>query len=408
MTTGAAHSAAPPRPLALFANPAYRALWIAGAVIGTVRWLEMLAAGVYAYDRTGSPLTVAFLTILRFLPLALFGALFGALADRVNRQAFLLFGLLAMAGQSWLLGLLATSGRIELWHIGCGAFLNGLFWTTDLPVRRTLIGETVDAHGVGTALSLDAVTNNGTRMLGPLLGGLILEILGLDGAYFLSLTLYALGFLAIAKLSLRERRMHDGGAGVWASIVAGLRHVRDNRALAGTLMVTIIYNLWGFPFTAMIPVIGRETLHLSPFPVGLLAGAEGAGAFLGALAIAFFGQPRHYRKLYFHGAAIYQVTVTVFAFSPWAPLSGAVLLVTGLGAAAVNTMQATLVFFAAPAEIRSRMMGVLSMCIGAAPLGYLHLGLLADALGAPPAVALMAVEGLVALLLAYWYWPEIR
>jgi uncharacterized membrane protein len=80
----------------------------------------------------------------------------------------------------------------------------------------------------------------------------------------------------------------------------------------------------------------------------------------------------------------------------------------GLGGAAFSTMQSTLVFISAPAEVRNRIMGVLSVCIGTGPIGFLHLGLMADAFGAPLAMTIMAIEGLVALVIAYCVWPEIR
>ena len=84
------------------------------------------------------------------------------------------------------------------------------------------------------------------------------------------------------------------------------------------------------------------------------------------------------------------------------------LFVTGLGGAAFSSMQSTLVFLTASPEVRSRMMGVLSVCIGTGPIGFAHLGLLADWLGAPTAVTIIALEGLVALVVAGLVWPELR
>jgi hypothetical protein len=85
--------------------------------------------------------------------------------------------------------------------------------------------------------------------------------------------------------------------------------------LAGILMVTVVFNLWGFPFISMIPVIGKEILVLNSFYVGLLMGAEGCGALIGALLIAGAGQPRHYRKLYISGLGLYLVMAIMFSQS---------------------------------------------------------------------------------------------
>jgi fucose permease len=85
-----------------------------------------------------------------------------------------------------------------------------------------------------------------------------------------------------------------------------------------------------------------------------------------------------------------------------------ILVATGIGAGCFATMQSTLMLLLAPPEVRSRLMGVLSVCIGLGPLGFAHLGLMADWLGAVPAVTIMGLEGLAAFALAWLFWPEIR
>jgi MFS family permease len=83
------------------------------------------------------------------------------------------------------------------------------------------------------------------------------------------------------------------------------------------------------------------------------------------------------------------------------------LLLTGLGGAGFSTMQATLVFLASPPEMRSRLLGVLSMCIGAGPIGFIALGMLADAIAAHWATAATGAAGLVALALTRPLWRHI-
>jgi MFS family permease len=395
-------------PLGLFKNPAFRIVWFSGAVASTMRWLEMLAIGIFVFDLTGSPFHVALLTILRMLPLALLGVLAGAIAERIERRRIQLIGLFCMALLSWSLGLLVMRDMIELWHLALGAFLNGVFWATEMPTRRTLLGEIAGPERVGSAMGFDSITNNGTRMLGPLLGGVLLEVIGLDGTFFIGTALYALGCLAMVRLYHREQSTHAHSQKVWASIVEGLGHVRANRALVGTLVVTIIFNLWAFPFTSMIPVIGKNVLALGPSAVGLLASAEGAGAVIGGFLIAFFSQPRFYRAIYLYGTFFYLVMILMFAQSGQPIMSATLLLCVGLGGAAFSTMQSTLVFISAPPQARSRIMGILSVCIGTGPIGFFHLGLLADSFGAPTAMTIMALEGLLALIIAYFVWPEIR
>ena len=396
-------------PRALLADGRYRRVWITGGFVGTMRWLEILVIGVYTLEATGSALQVALMMVARALPMFLFGSVTGAVAEQVNRKHLLVGALIGSVAVSGTLAALAFAGRIEIWHIATGAFLSGMLWTTEFPVRRTMLGEIAGPLRLGPAMGLDSATTNGTRMLGPALGGLLFETIGIQGAYLLAAVLYGLGVVLIVSLDYTPAAAAAAREwNVFKTIGEGLRYVRSNRAIVGTLAVTAIMNLWGFPFAAMVPVIGRETLGLSAFPIGVLMSAEGAGALLGALVIAAAARPAQYRGLYLYGSFLVTLAVIVFALSAWFGLSLGVLFVAGLGAAGFSVMQTTIMFSLAPPEMRGRVMGVVSVCIGAAPLGMLHIGLLASWLGAPAAVLIVAAEGFIALVIARAVWPEIR
>ena len=141
-----------------------------------------------------------------------------------------------------------------------------------------------------------------------------------------------------------------------ARIAEGLRLVRRDRRLIGTLTVTVIYNVFGWPFTSMIPVIGQDHLQLGPEGIGILASMDGIGAFAGAVLMAMFCRPRFYRHAYVGGVMLYMVMLIVFALVPMPAIAGTALLFTGLGGAGFSIMQATLVYLSAPPEMRSRML----------------------------------------------------
>lgn len=188
-------------------------------------------------------------------------------------------------------------------------------------------------------------------------------------------------------------------------MLEGLRYIRKNRPLTAVLMVTLVFNLWGFPFISMVPVIGRDTLGLGAFSVGVLAASEGVGALLGGLVIAALAPMPQFRRIFVFGFAAFLVMVLMFAQSTLAMLSGIFLFIGGLGGAGYTAMQSTLIYLSSPPELRARMMGVMSVFIGTAPIGFLHVGWLADVFGAPAAVTIMSMEGLVGLLLVYLRWP---
>src|SRR4029078_11537677 len=104
---------------------------------------------------------------------------------------------------------------------------------------------------------------------------------------------------------------------------------------------------------------------------------------------------------------LYLVMVMVFASAPVAPVAAGALFTGGIGNAAFAVMQATLLFRAAPAAMRARLLGVVSVCIGTGPIGFLYLGLLTEWLSPPAATVALAAQGIVALILTRRYWGGV-
>jgi MFS family permease len=386
--------------------PDFWRLWYVGLIVSTVRWVETVAVGVFVYQRTDSAFLVSSMTMLRLLPMGLFGVFLGALAERFDRGKTLLLVVLLMAATSTVLVILDRTGQLEIWHLAFASFISGCGWCTDNPVRRVMIGEVVGRDQMGTAMSLDVGANNASRMIGPVVGGFLLAWSGIRGAFVLSVLMYCTALLAVVTIRSRIPRASGSGA-VLARIAEGLALVRTDKRLVGVLVVTVIFNIFGWPFTGMIPVIGRDRLNLGPEGVGLLATMDGMGAFVGALLTALWLTPRWYGQTYLGGVICYLIAVVMFAFVQSPALAGAALLVTGLAGAGFATMQATLVYLAAPPDMRSRILGVLTVCIGTGPIGFLWLGWLADLIGAHNATAVTGVLGLLAIAATWRWWKEI-
>lgn len=395
-------------PLSLIAEAEFRKLWTVGVLQGAMRWLELLAIGVWTYALTESPVLVALMTMLRQLPMALFGSVTGAVAERLDRRAILVAAQATMAVTSGLLAVLVVTGGIELWHVAVGAFVNGFCWSTDLPVRRTILGESVGVDRLGPAMSMDSASNNATRMIGPLAGGALYAAVGLSGAFAVASAFYGLSALVAISIRFTPVPKEPRRFTLAADIREGLAYLRRSRALLGHLGVTVIVNLFGFPYAAMAPVVGRETFEVDAVRIGLLLTVEGIGAFAGAVAIAFLATPARFRLIYLSGSGLFMAGVLTFSLtaSYWVAL--VVLAVGGIGIAGFASMQSAIMFSEAPPAIRSRLMGVLSVCIGAGPLGVLHVGWLAGLVGGSHALTIIATEGLVALALLVLAVPELR
>jgi MFS family permease len=402
--------AEPFRPLTrapLMRQPDFLRLWFVGLVVFVVRWLEMLAVGVFVYQQTGSAFLVVMMTMLRLLPMGLFGAWFGAALEKIERRTTLIVVVLMMLASSSILAVLAWAGHLHVWHLAAASFWNGMGWATDNSVRRVMIGEVAGPDRMSRAMSIDVGSNNASRMLGPTVGGLLLAGVGIQGAFIVSVALYL--FAVVAAFGVRYRNQRTGGSGgsVLARMAEGFVLVRRDRKLIGTLIITVIYNVFGWPFVSMVPVIGKDNLHLDAVGVGILASMDGLGAFAGAILVALFAKPSSYKAIYVGSLAVYLVLLSIFALLSNPVLAGITLLLLGFGSSGFSIMQATLVYLAAPPDMRSRVMGVLSVCIGLGPFGFLLLGLTAEQIGAQWATVATGVEGLLVLALTWRWWREI-
>lgn len=384
-------------------------VWLVGIFSGVARWLEMLVAGVYAFDTTGSPFLVALLVILRMGPLVVLGSVVGTFADRLPPKLLLS---LTMAGAMLVSGsvfVLFLTGQDSYWIVAFASFVSGLVWTTDMPLRRRVLGDIAGMERVSVAMGLDAASNNGTRMLGPLLGGLIFQWLGAGGAYLLSTALYAacVGLLIFLSVQTGQAVATRAASRALDDLRAGFAYVIHNRDVMRIMLVTIVFNLWGFPFLAMIPVVGRDELQISASLIGGLTALEGGGAFLGALIIAARVRIASYRRLYYFGMLGYLIAAFTAGWMADVVPMALVFIVVGLCAAGFSTMQSTLIYTVAPPEMRGRLFGVLVICIGSGLIGFTNIGLMGEWFGGSTAMRIVAAEGLLPLLLIGYGWREL-
>jgi MFS family permease len=383
-------------------------LWLIGTVQFSVRWIEMLAIAIFAYQQTGSAFLVTMLTMLRILPLALFGAFVGAFADRLEGRTVLLLNSLVLMTTSVIMASLAWTDRLAIWHLAAATFISGTMWSTDMTVRRLMIGRVVGAARMAHAMVFDVGSNNASRMAGPAIGGVVLATSGLHACFALGAGLYLIAIAA--TLGIRYRNPVPAGASGFflRNIADAVDLARRDRRLLGVFVITLIFNLFAWPSLSLIPVIGKDGLNLGPDGVGLLAATEGLGAIIGVVAVYFGVRPALYGKLYVYSVLAYLAALTIFALLPNPALAGLALLAAGAGGSGFAITQSTLAFNTARPEMRGRILGLVSVAIGTGPIGFLQLGLLADAVGAQLAIVIVSCEGLLVLLLTRRIWRAIR
>lgn len=392
---------------ALLAVPDFRRLWLVGFVSNVVRWLEMLAFGLFAYQVTGSAFVVALLSMLRLVPLGLFGAFLGVAADRFERRSALIVTVLISIASVLVLAVLAGLDALKVWHLALACFVNGICWAADNPVRRTMVGDVAGHERMASAMSFDVATNNASRIVGPMLSGVLLAQYGIASVFWLCAALYAASLAAALRVQVRHAPARANRDSFTASMREGLASLRGDRRLMGVFLITVIFNIFGWPFISMIPIIGTDYLHLGPKGVGLLAGCEGVGGLLGAMLIAGLARPAWHGRIYVGSVAVYMVTVIGFATSTAVPVAAAVLFLIGVAAVGFSVLQATLVYRRSPVAMRARLLGLLSMCIGTGPIGFLYLGFLADVLTPRVGTVVLAAQGILVLLFTRRHWAPV-
>ncbi|MBV1798664.1 MFS transporter [Siccirubricoccus sp. G192] len=385
----------------LFANPAFLRLWAVGGLANAMRWVDILVGAVFTFEVTRSALAVALVALVRALPMLFAGALAGAVAEVLDRRRLLMAGQALTAAGAFIIMALALAGRLEVWHLGANGLLAGLVWTGEMASRRRMVTEAAGERDVVQAVALDSLTTNTTRMAGPLIGGLVYETLGLAAAYALAGSCYLLALLLLAGLrhSQPPGRLHVRK--VAADIADAIRVVRRMPVLQVVILVTIAMNVFGFCVTTVLPALGSAAYGATPLQVGLLTAAEPAGALLTGLFLASRRGVPLLPGLMVAGGGFTMLCLVLLPLMPTLWLAAGMLMLGGIGTALFSALQTALPVTRAPPEARSRVLGLVTTCIGMGPAGVLAIGVLADAIGPGRAIPIMAACG-GALLLATW------
>ena len=385
-------------------------LFLIGGMIGIVRWLELLAYGIFAFEVTGSPVLVAIVALMRFAALAALSLVFGAAADQVSPRRILTWATAGVTAVTLGMVTLEAAGGLTYGWILAATLTSSVFWACEMPLRRKMIGDIAGEDRLARAMSFEYATSTGTRMVGPLLGGVIYQTIGMGGIFLVALALYVASLgLALGIAPIGSRR-----TGRFQPILALVGAARSARRAWGQndvfciMGITVIFNIWGFPFVSMVPVIGADSLGLSPAWIGYITAIEGVTGLIGVILVGMFARPWFYRRLYVAGLALHLTAVAFIGLVPGIWSLGLGLALAGIATACFAGMQATLVYVVAPPGMRGRYMGLISICIGAGLIGFANVGLLAEWIGAEAALAVMAAQGAVALTWLLWRWTAFQ
>lgn len=383
----------------LLTDRAFLRLWGAGGMTNSMRWVEMLVSGLYTYELTRSAFAVSLVLMSRALPMLLMGAVSGAVAESLNRKHLLMAGQALTALGAIIIALLSALGMLSLWHLWANGLLGGLVWTNEHATRRRMVAETAGPERIVPAVAFDTMTGSTTRMVGPMLGGIFYQSIGVTAAYTIAAFFYLLAFYCVAGVTYEQPRRALVARQLWAQILEAVHIALRHPALRAVLGITLVMNIFGFSYNSILPAFGDIAFHATAVEIGILAAAEPFGALLAGLALALRRGPQPGRRLLLWGSAAFLLVLVLAALAPKLWLAALLLVIGGLGIAAFASLQSGIVIMEAPVEARSRILGLTTTCIGTGPLGVLAVGALADAIGPPIAIASFALLGLVGVVI---------
>ena len=387
----------------------WRKLWFVSQLWHLPFWMDYIILGWVVLERTDSPFLVALVGACRLLPMGTLGFIAGTQADRWPRKRMLMVTQFLNFVLSAAMGIALFLDVLELWQMYVGAFLVGIAWAIDYPVRHSMIRDVVPENVVVNAMAINVASWMGSAMVGRWVAGWMLDIAGPGEAYFFIAISVLLGLLFVIRVPVPSAiKVDRDREPIAKSVILGLKYVWRNGAIRGVLLITLGANTLVFPHIQLHPVFARDVYGVGATGLGFMSGMDGMGSMIGAVVIAALGSMRYRGQIYITGSLILGVGALLFSLAPIYWLALPALLFAGLGQSGFTTMQTTIATTASSPEMRGRAMGAVAMAIGSLPLGMLYMGGLAEWIGAPRAVTYSSIAFLVMVLVTAATQPGIR
>ena len=372
------------------------------------RWGTSFVSAYLVNQMTGSPRLVQLTGVAMWAPLLVGGVVGGMISDRFDRRRMVLGQFAVVIPCAFLLGLAEINGQLHLWLVYPFLVMVGSGWVLDMTSRRAMVYDLVGPGRIDSAMGLESVSSAAGLALGTLLGGTIVEAIGVGAAFLGVGTLMCASFTLLWWVPRHVLRTRSAGAGSTVPPLTALRQgfglLRNHRALVSVLGVTAFVDFFYFSYSPLVQVIGKN-LGAGPASVGLLASMTGFGMGIGSLYVARF-RPARRGLVYVGGSFAAMALLIGFALSPWYAVSVVVLLASSVGMGLFGSTQSTLVMTSVPEDVRGRALGLMSTAIGTLPLGMLVLGEVAQRAGAPAAIVSSMLTGLACLVVWQVVMPE--
>jgi MFS family permease len=386
----------------VLALPGYARLWLTGFIYYFANAFEVIVAGWAVLEMTGSPFAVGLVGFCRTLPMLVLGLLLGSIADRIRETTLLLLVQVTSLVTALCVALLFTAGVVQVWQICLLTIIFGCGWACDFSARRTLVVQLSGVERASNALSLETMTNVGMRVLGGVLGGLVLANGGPRLGYWCLAGFYAVTLVAVALLRRRGlpvQRPERTTIPLINLVRMGWTTSIHNPTVRGVLLITVVMNLLTFPYQHLIVVVAKEILSLGSERTGVLAGIDGIGSIVIAGTLALTTRAFLRGRVFLIGSFGVTLLVLVLANNHFYAFALGIQVAMGLCHGAFASMQPSLIIGATEPHLRARALGMLAMAIGMGPIGILLAGTLSTKFGPSATLTGMALTSLVLMVL---------
>jgi MFS family permease len=361
------------------------------SLIGT--WITRIATSWLVYRLTHSAMLLGLVGFCGQIPTLLLAPVAGVLVDRWDRHRILIWTQAMSALQSLALALLALTGTITVEWVLVLQVVQGLINAFDMPARQAFVVHMVDdREDLPNAIALNSTMVNGSRIIGPSIGGIIIAAVGEGWCFMIDAVSYVAVIASLVAMRLPPLPRSGGRGAILNELRTGFQYVTRFVPVRTALLLLALVSLMGMPYTVLMPMIATQTLHGGANTLGFLMTASGFGAVGGALYLASRRSVLGLGRVMVLATLAFGIGLVAFsqARTLWAALL--VLPVVGAGMmiemASTNTILQTIV----TEELRGRVMSFYAMAfLGTAPIGSLLAGIVANRVGASPTILLGGV-----------------
>lgn len=386
--------------------PNYRR-YFSGQVISLVgNWMQIVAEMWLVVKLTGSGVSVGLTAALQFLPMLLFGAIGGVLADRVDKRRLLMLTQTLMAVPALTLWALTLHGAISVWMVYALVLTRGAVTAIDNPARQSFVSELVGSERIVNAVALNSVIVHTARIAGPALAGGVIALAGVGPCFLVNALSF--GAMLIALWGMDVSALHTPRVVPRArgQLRSSLQYVRRTPALWIPLAMMALVGTLSFNFQVLLPLFASFTWHGTATTYALLTSAMGVGSVLGALLAGARG--RVSPTLLVASSAAFGVLLLLAAVAPTLPLQVAVLVPLGVVSVTFAAGVNSALQLAVDPLMRGRVMALYSVVfIGSTPIGAPFVGWLAQAFGPRAGLVAGGVAALAAAVLARVAWARV-